>query len=69
MPRTYHVVIQVDENGNLVSSVPELLGLHREARSVEQLRQRTEDAIPEYLEEAPSAPISRTHVRHASDLD
>ncbi len=47
--RTFHMVIEKDENGWYVGSVVELPGCHTQARSVEDLRQRIREAIMTYL--------------------
>jgi predicted RNase H-like HicB family nuclease len=51
--RSFHLVIEVDEDGNLVSSVPELLGLHAKGRTVEQVERRTDAAIAALTEVEP----------------
>jgi predicted RNase H-like HicB family nuclease len=51
MKRTYHVVIEKDEDGWLVASVPELSGCHTQARSMDKLMERTQEAISLCVEE------------------
>ena len=50
MSREYTVVIERDEEGYLVASVPELPGCHTQARSMDELLARTREAIQLYLE-------------------
>lgn len=53
MGKKYTVLIERDEDGWLVSEVVELPGCHTQARSMDQLIERTKEAIKAYLEEAP----------------
>jgi predicted RNase H-like HicB family nuclease len=56
--RSFHVVIEKDEDGWYVGSVPELPGCHTQARSVEDLRKRIQEAILLYLDvRAPPAGV------------
>ncbi len=60
MPRTntrrgrtrseFHVVIEKDEDGYFVASVPELPGCHTQAKSLDTLMDRIREAIALYLE-------------------
>ena len=50
MSREYTVVIERDEEGYLVASVPALPGCHTQARSMDDLLERTREAIQLYLE-------------------
>jgi predicted RNase H-like HicB family nuclease len=50
MKRQYNVVIERDEEGYLVASVPSLPGCHTQARSLEQLMERIKEAIELYLD-------------------
>ena len=50
MTREYTVVIERDEEGYLVASVPALPGCHTQARSMDELLERTKEAIRLYLE-------------------
>ena len=45
MTREFHVVIEQDEDGYFVSSVPELPGCHTQAKSLNKLMARTREAI------------------------
>ena len=45
-----HVVIERDEEGWLVGSVPALPGCHTQARSLDELTKRMQEAIEVYLE-------------------
>jgi len=51
MKRTYNVVIERDEDGWLVASVPELPGCHTQARSMDKLMKRIQEAISLCVEE------------------
>jgi len=50
MAKTYNVIIEQDEAGWYVSEVVELPGCHTQAKSVDQLLERTREAIQGYLE-------------------
>ena len=45
MAREFTVVIEQDEEGYLVGSVPELKGCHTQARSLDELMSRIREAI------------------------
>ncbi len=51
MAREFTVVIERDEEGYLVGSVPSLKGCHTQARSMDQLIRRMKEAILLCLEE------------------
>ncbi|MCI0458665.1 MAG: type II toxin-antitoxin system HicB family antitoxin [Gemmataceae bacterium] len=56
MSREFNVVIERDEEGYLVASVPSLPGCHTQARSLDELMDRVREAITLCLEvEAESA--------------
>ena len=48
--REYNVVVERDEAGWYVASVPALPGCHTQARSLDELMVRTREAIEAYLE-------------------
>jgi predicted RNase H-like HicB family nuclease len=50
MTRNFNVVIERDEEGYYVASVPELPGCHTQAKSMDQLLRRIKQAIELYLE-------------------
>ncbi|HLD88698.1 MAG TPA: type II toxin-antitoxin system HicB family antitoxin [Candidatus Nanoarchaeia archaeon] len=50
MKRKYNVIIEKDEEGWLVSEVVELPGCHTQARTMDELIERTKEAIKAYLE-------------------
>jgi predicted RNase H-like HicB family nuclease len=52
MAREFTVIIERDEDGYLVGSVPALRGCHTQARTMDQLLERIEEAILLCLEEA-----------------
>lgn len=45
MKREFSVVIEKDEDGYYVGSVPELRGCHTQAKSLDELMERVEEAI------------------------
>ena len=50
MEKNYTLVIEKGEDGWLVSEVVELPGCHTQAKTMDQLIERTKDAIEGYLE-------------------
>jgi predicted RNase H-like HicB family nuclease len=50
MKREFNIIIEQDENGILVASVPELHGCHTQAKSFDELMKRTREAIELCLE-------------------
>jgi len=50
MKRHYNVVVERDEEGYFVGSVPSLPGCHTQARSLDQLMERIKEAIELYLD-------------------
>jgi predicted RNase H-like HicB family nuclease len=48
--REFTVVIEQDEDGIYVASVPELDGCHTQAKTLDELNQRIKEAIELYLE-------------------
>ena len=52
MKREFTVVIERDEEGYLVASVPSLHGCHTQARSMDELMERVREAIQLCLEVA-----------------
>ena len=51
MARKYTVLIEKDEEGWLVSEVIELPGCHTQTKTMDQLIERTKEAIKAYLDE------------------
>lgn len=49
--REFHVIIEKDEDGFYVADVPELPGCHTQAKSLDELMKRAEEAILLCLEE------------------
>ncbi len=49
MGKKYTVIIEKDEEGWFISEVVELPGCHTQAKTVEQLLERTKEAIMVYL--------------------
>ena len=58
MAKKYTIVIEKDEDGWLVSEVVELPGCHTQAKSMNQLLERTKEAIQAYLGNNEKEPIS-----------
>ncbi len=56
MTKKYTVLIEKDEEGWLVSEVIELPGCHTQAKSMDQLIERTKEAIHAYLEDDDYSP-------------
>ena len=50
MAREFNVVIEQDEEGYYVASVPGLKGCHTQAKSLDELMERIEEAIQLCLE-------------------
>ena len=50
MKNEYTILIEKDEDGYYVGSIPALPGCHSQARSVDQLMERMEEAIALWLE-------------------
>ena len=50
MNKEYTIVIEQDEDGIYVASVPELEGCHTQAKTLDELKERVEEAIELYLE-------------------
>ncbi len=51
MVKKYTLVIEKDEDGWLVSEVVELPGCHTQAKTMDQLLERTAEAIRGYLQD------------------
>lgn len=45
MTKQFNVVIEQDSDGYFVASVPELRGCHTQAKSLDELMERTKEAI------------------------
>jgi predicted RNase H-like HicB family nuclease len=67
MTREYNVVVERDEAGWHIASVPALPGCHTQARSLDELMVRVREAIEAYLEagEAPQ-PLEFVGVKRIS---
>jgi len=50
MGKEFTIVIEEDEDGIYVASVPELKGCHTQAKTLDELRERIKEAIQLYLE-------------------
>lgn len=51
MNREFNVIIEKDEEGFYVATVPALKGCHTQAKSLDELMERTKEAIELCLEE------------------
>ena len=61
MSKEFNVVIEQDEDGYIVSSVPALRGCHTQAKSLDVLMKRIKEAISLCLE-VENAPVSNTFI-------
>ncbi|HJH28258.1 MAG TPA: type II toxin-antitoxin system HicB family antitoxin [Methanosarcinaceae archaeon] len=50
MNKEFTIVIEQDEDGIYIASVPELEGCHTQAKTLDELKERVEEAIELYLE-------------------
>jgi predicted RNase H-like HicB family nuclease len=50
MTKKYNIIIEKDEDGYYVSEVIDLPGCHTQARTIDELIDRTKEAIKAYLE-------------------
>jgi predicted RNase H-like HicB family nuclease len=50
MPLKFAVLVEKDESGYYVASVPELPGCHTQAKTLDELSKRIKEAIEAYLE-------------------
>ncbi|HLC90386.1 MAG TPA: type II toxin-antitoxin system HicB family antitoxin [Candidatus Nanoarchaeia archaeon] len=62
MARKYTMLIERDEDGWLVSEVVELPGCHTQAKTMDQLIERTKEAIQAYLGEGFAPEIKQEFV-------
>ncbi len=51
MEKAFNVIVERDEDGYYVATVPELRGCHTQARSLDTLMERIREAIDSCLEE------------------
>ncbi len=50
MKKTFNILIEKDENGFFIATVPALRGCHTQAKSLDKLIERTKEAIELCLE-------------------
>jgi predicted RNase H-like HicB family nuclease len=50
MKKTFNVIIEKDEDGYFIATVPSLKGCHTQAKSLDKLIERTKEAIELCLE-------------------
>jgi len=50
MKREFNIIIEQDEDGYYIASVPELPGCHTQAKSLDKLHERIIEAIELYIE-------------------
>jgi predicted RNase H-like HicB family nuclease len=62
MANKYTIIIERDEDGWYVSEVVELPGCHTQAKSIDQLLQRTKEAIKAYLKNEEKPDFSESFV-------
>ena len=56
MKTTFNVIVERDTEGYLIASVPELLGCHTQAKSLDVLEERVVEAIMLCIEEQGGRP-------------
>ena len=69
MTRDFSVVIERDEDGTFIASVPSLPGCHTQARSLDELMERMREAIALHLEVEPGsdgAPLELVGIQRVS---
>ncbi len=59
MTKEFNVIIERDEDGYYVASVPELQGCHTQAKSLDKLMERIREAIELCLEVEPDLPSNQ----------
>ncbi|MBN1245743.1 type II toxin-antitoxin system HicB family antitoxin [Candidatus Bathyarchaeota archaeon] len=62
----FGVVVEKDEEGYYVASVPELPGCHTQAKTLDEVMKRIKEAIQAYLE---AEDVKSVLVRQAGKLD
>ena len=62
MKRRYHIIIEKDEDGWYVSDVIGLPGCHTQGKTIDQLIERTKEAIRAYLDTDEEPEISEEFV-------
>ena len=50
MGKDFTIIIEQDEDGIYVASVPDLKGCHMQAKTLDELKERIKEAIQLYLE-------------------
>jgi predicted RNase H-like HicB family nuclease len=55
--RDFTVIVERDEDGNYVASVPALAGCHTQARSLDELMRRVQEVVALCLEDADAAAV------------
>lgn len=63
MKKNYKIVVEQDEDGYLVASVPSLPGCHTQAKNLTSLKSRIKEAISLCLEEASHNPGYRNRIK------
>ena len=58
MQREFHVLVERDEDGYLVASMPSLRGCHTQGKSMDEVLERIKEAIELCLEEGADAEAS-----------
>jgi len=57
----FSVVVERDEDGYYVASVPELPGCHTQAKTLDSVMERIKEAIEGYLEAEADDIVNRSH--------
>jgi predicted RNase H-like HicB family nuclease len=55
--KEYYMVVEMDEAGWYVGSIPELPGCHTQGKNLDELTERMKEAISLYLESADESAI------------
>lgn len=63
MTKKYNILIEKDEDGYFVSEVIDLPGCHTQAKTIDELLERTKEAIKAYLEVETQTDYSLEFVR------
>ncbi|MBI2628639.1 type II toxin-antitoxin system HicB family antitoxin [Candidatus Pacearchaeota archaeon] len=58
----FNVIVEKDEDGWYVSEVVELPGCHTQAKTIEELLERTKEAIEAYLESEDDFEVSEKFI-------
>ncbi len=63
LKQQFKIIVEQDEDGYFIASVPMLPGCHTQAKTLPELRLRVKDAIALCLEEAAGNPAYRARIK------